>query len=71
MGGGPIKARLQSPERKEWDFDVIEYSIVPNPDDQVKWEDYWIERFKGDHNGKRPFYNIVAGSGRHRERRSE
>ncbi len=67
IGRGPIKARLQSPERKDWDFDAIEYSIVLNPDDQVKWEDYWIERFKADHNGKRPFYNMVSGSGKHRE----
>jgi len=71
IGRGPIKARLQSPERKDWDFDDIEYSIVPNPDEQVKWEDYWIERFKADNDGKKPFYNMVSGSGRHRERRSE
>jgi hypothetical protein len=70
IGRGPIKARLQSPERKEWDFDVIEYSIVLNPDDQVKWEDYWIERFKADHNGERPFYNVVSGSRKHRVRQT-
>jgi hypothetical protein len=67
IGRGPIKERLRSPDRKDWDFDRIEYSIVANPDDQVKWEDYWIERFKAEHNGKRPFYNMVSGSRRHRE----
>ena len=58
--------RSRTTERNDWDFDPIEYSIVPNPDDQVKWEDYWIERFKADHAGKRPFYNIVSGSAKHR-----
>ena len=67
IGRGPITARLRSPERKMWDFHVIEYSIVPDPDDQVKWEDYWIERFKADHDGKRPFYNRVSGSRKQRE----
>ncbi|SRR6266480_282783 len=67
IGRGPITARLRSPERKMWDFHVIEYSIVPDPDDQVKWEDYWIERYKADHHGKKPFYNRVSGSGKHRE----
>jgi hypothetical protein len=67
IGRGPIKARLHSPDRREWDFDAIEYSIVPNPDDQIKWEDYWIDRFKLDHDGRMPFYNNVSGSAKHRE----
>jgi len=50
-----------SPQRKDWDFDAIEYSKVDNPDQQVKWEHYWIERYKDEHNGKRPFYNKVSG----------
>ena len=66
IGRGPIKERLRCPERTDWDFDVIEYSIVPNPDEQVKWEDYWIERFKADHDGGKPFYNRVSGSRKHR-----
>src|SRR5439155_18799209 len=68
VGRGPIRERLRCPERKDWDFNAIEYSIISNPDEQVKWEDYWIERFKADHDGKRPFYNRVSGSGKHRER---
>jgi hypothetical protein len=70
IGRGPIKQRLRCPERTDWDFDVIEYSIVPNPDEQVKWEDYWIERFKADHDGKKPFYNGVSGAGKHRDRQT-
>jgi hypothetical protein len=53
IGRGPIKARLRSPDRQEWDFDKIEYSIVLKPDDQVKWEDYWIEKYKAENEGKK------------------
>jgi len=67
IGRGPIKGRLQSPERKDWDFDVIEYSIVADPDEQVKWESFWIERFKDQNNNELPFYNKVSGSSKHSE----
>ena len=67
IGRGPIKSRLRSPGRGDWDFDVVEYSIVPNPDDQVKWEDYWIEKFKEANNGELPFYNKVSGTSKYRE----
>lgn len=62
IGRGQIKERLMSPERKDWDFDEIRYSIVSNPDQQVKWEGHWIERFQKVHNGKLPFYNRISGS---------
>jgi hypothetical protein len=67
IGRGPIKARLKCPERGEWNFDIVEYSVVPNPDEQVKWEDYWIERFKAEHDGKRPLNNRISGFGKHRK----
>ena len=60
IGRGDIRKRLQEPQRKEWDFDLIEYSMIQNPDDQVKWEDFWIERHK-EENGKLPIYNRVSG----------
>lgn len=60
IGRGEIKKRLKSPERKDWDFDVIEYSLLKNPDSQVKWEAYWIEKFNKQH-GQLPFYNKVSG----------
>ena len=66
IGRGPIKERLSSPERDEWTFDVIEYSVVPDPDEQVKWEDYWIERHKEEQGGERPIYNKISGSAKQR-----
>ncbi len=60
IGRGTIAERLRSPERENWDFDVIEYSIIPDPDQQVHWEDYWIGRHE-EKFGKRPFYNKISG----------
>lgn len=62
IGRGEIRCRLASPERAEWDFDRIEYSVVNDPDQQVKWEAYWIDRFKEENRGKLPFYNRISGS---------
>ena len=64
IGCGNVKKRLQAPERKDWDFDIIEYSEVPDPDHQVEWEDYWLNRFKEDNKGKLPFHNKQSGESR-------
>ena len=65
IGRGEIKNRLASPERNDWEFDVIEYSIVNDPDKQVEWEDYWINKFKEENSGKLPLYNKIASSSKY------
>lgn len=60
IGRGNIKKRLSSPDRQEWDFDVVEYSVISDPDLQIKWEEYWIQRFSKE-NGQLPFYNKISG----------
>lgn len=60
-GQGNIADRLRSPDRGGWDFEVIEYSVVEDPDDRVKWEAYWIDRFKSEHGGNLPIYNRISG----------
>ena len=62
IGRGEIRKRLSQPERQDWDFDRVEYSVVADPDQQVKWEDYWITRFKESNKGRRPIYNKIDGS---------
>lgn len=62
IGRGEIKKRLSQPERQNWDFDRIEFSVVADPDQQVKWEDYWIERFREANKGRLPIYNKISGS---------
>jgi len=61
VGRGEIRKRLAQPERQDWDFDRVEYSVVADPDQQVRWEDYWITRFKEANKGKLPIYNKISG----------
>ncbi len=62
IGRGQIKGRLAEPQRVDWDFDRVEYSLVTNPDDQVKWETFWLDKFKQENKGKLPMYNKVSGA---------
>jgi len=60
VGKGQIKSRANSPERKEWDFDYIEYSIVNDESMQFKWEARWLDKFVNEY-GRTPFYNRIQG----------
>ena len=68
IGMGSIKDRLQSPDRKEWDFDCIEYSIIKNQEDREKWEHFWLDKYKAEHDGNLPFYNEISGAGKYLDR---
>lgn len=61
IGQGQIRSRLRSPEREDWDFSIVEYSIIEDPDDRLQWEQFWLERFAEDNNGKLPIYNKILG----------
>jgi len=61
IGMGNIKDRLNESERTEWNFDIIEYSIIEDEDVQREWESYWIGKFKEKNNGRLPYYNKVSG----------
>lgn len=60
IGRGNILSRFNAQDRKEWDFDIVEYSIINNPDEQSKWETYWLDKF-AEEDGRRPFYNKIKG----------
>ena len=68
IGKGVIRQRASMPERKDWDFNKIEYSIIEDNEEQLKWEDYWIEKFKHDNQGKKPIYNHISGASKYREK---
>jgi len=61
IGRGNIRNRLGSTERTNWDFDRIEYSVIKDPDDQVKWESFWLQKYKEKNKGKLPIYNKLSG----------
>lgn len=60
IGRGVIRSRANSSDRKDWVFDSIHYSLVPDERLQAKWEAYWIESFFSE-NSKLPEYNRIQG----------
>ncbi len=60
IGRGAILSRYNSPERRDWDFEVIEYSSVKGEQQQKHWESYWLDAFVAQH-GKLPIYNRIGG----------
>ena len=61
IGKGKIRSRLNESGRDRWQFDTIEYSLVPDENQQYEWESYWIDRFKEANNDVLPSYNVIAG----------
>ncbi len=60
IGKGDIKSRLNEPQRREWKFDTIEYSIVEDVDARTKWEEFWIVRFQEENKQQLPMYNKIS-----------
>lgn len=60
IGRGNIKDRASAPDRKEWEFDTLEYSIVEDEADQEQWEGYWLDQYFKDH-ARLPLYNRISG----------
>jgi len=58
IGRGSILSRLNSPYRSNWDFNLIEYSIIEDFSKQDQWEAYWLNKFV-EQNGKLPIYNLL------------
>ncbi len=51
---------MNSPERVEWEFDLIEYSEIAEEEEQERWESYWLDQFVKE-NGRLPIYNRIGG----------
>jgi hypothetical protein len=60
IGKGDIRARADSPERKEWQIRKIEYSIIEDDDSSYFWEEHYISRHVSAY-GTKPLYNLVLG----------
>jgi hypothetical protein len=60
IGRGALKSRAQSHERKHWDFDRIEYSILNDNKSEVNWEKFWLDDHRRQY-GAWPAYNRIAG----------
>lgn len=60
IGKGDIRARADSPERRDWQIRRIEYSVIPEEAESFFWEDYYITRHQSDF-GSKPVFNLIAG----------
>lgn len=58
IGRGSILSRVNSRDRINWDFNLIEYSIIGNSSERAKWEAFWLNKFV-EQNGKLPIYNLL------------
>ena len=63
IGKGNIRDRYQAdPQRASWGISRIEYSLIPDDQEALEWEDWWIHRFRKRNNGHRPRYNRNGGT---------
>ena len=64
IGSGNIKERCSSSDRNDWEYDLIEYSIIEDIADREKWETFWLNDFKENY-GTFPLYNKIGGKTKH------
>lgn len=63
IGKGIIRDRYQQEsERASWGISRIEYSIIEDDQEALKWEAWWIDRFRKENGGNLPRYNRVGGN---------
>jgi len=60
IGKGGIKTRVNSPERRDWGIQKIEYSILLDDELSFYWENYYLDRYLSIHGSKPPF-NVIMG----------
>lgn len=61
IGRGNLRERLSQSERRGWDFDRIEYSIINDDAVERRWEAFWLDEFRRVHN-RWPTYNRIAAA---------
>lgn len=60
IGKGDVRARADSPERREWQIRRIEYSEISDENASFFWEEHYISRHQSDF-GSKPLFNMVSG----------
>lgn len=63
IGRGQLRRRFNEHDKKGWGFSTIEYSILNNDNLEMKWESWWLDKFKEENEGQLPRHNRVSGFG--------
>lgn len=61
IGRGNLRERLSQAERRGWEFDRIEYSLINDDAVERRWEAFWLDEFRRLHN-RWPTYNRIAAA---------
>ncbi len=61
IGRGRIRDRATARERRNWQYDTIEYSVVDDAKQQERWEAYWLQQYVDEH-ARLPLYNRLKGA---------
>lgn len=60
IGRGRLFERASSPDRRGWEFDRIEFSVLNDDKAEQRWEAHWLNEHR-DRYGRWPTYNRVGG----------
>ncbi len=61
VGRGELRSRFAAVERKEWKFNIIEYSILNDDALERHWESFWLNEYRKS-KGTWPFHNKIGGT---------
>lgn len=61
IGRGNFRDRLSAADRRGWEFDRIEYSILNDDAVERRWEAFWLDEYRRRHN-RWPTYNKIAAA---------
>lgn len=61
IGRGNLRDRLALPERRTWEFDRVEYSILNDDVIERRWESFWLDEYR-QRNNRWPVYNRIAAT---------
>jgi hypothetical protein len=61
IGRGNLRDRIASPDRRSWEFDRVEYSILNDDVIERRWESFWLDEYR-QRNNRWPVYNRIAGT---------
>jgi len=60
IGQGVVRSRASQDARAGWSFDRIEFSVVADEADRLRWEAFWIDEHRRER-GSLPEYNRIGG----------
>lgn len=59
IGRGNLRTRMAQPERTQWAFDRVEYSVLNDDAAERRWEAFWLDAYR-EKVGSWPRYNRIA-----------